>query len=69
MPLVKGSSREAISSNIKREVEAGKPQRQAVAIAMKTAGKSKDDDCEIGRYMDAVTRGDSDMMRNCFKRR
>lgn len=41
MPLEKGSSREAVSKNIKTEMAAGKPQKQAVAIALKTAGKSK----------------------------
>jgi hypothetical protein len=43
MPLESGSSQEVISRNIKREVEAGKPQEQAVAIAMNNAGKSKSD--------------------------
>jgi len=41
MPLKKGKSRKAISSNIKTEMEAGRPQRQAVAIAMSKAGKSR----------------------------
>jgi len=41
MPLKKGSSKKVISSNIKTEIKAGKPYRQAVAIAMKKAGKSK----------------------------
>ncbi|MCS5736467.1 hypothetical protein [Herbiconiux daphne] len=41
MPLVKGSSKKAISSNIKKEMAAGKPQKQAIAIAMSVAGKSK----------------------------
>lgn len=43
MPLVDGSSEEAISANIKELIAAGHPQDQAVAIAMKHAGKSKSD--------------------------
>jgi hypothetical protein len=41
MPLRKGSSKKVISENIKTEMEHGKPQRQAIAIAMSKAGKSK----------------------------
>jgi hypothetical protein len=40
MPLRTGSSKAAISSNIKTELGAGKPQKQAVAIALSKAGKS-----------------------------
>jgi len=41
MPLVKGSSKAAVSANIKTEMAAGKPQKQAVAIALSKAGKSR----------------------------
>ena len=37
MPLSHGRGRKAISQNIRTEVAAGKPQRQAVAIALNTA--------------------------------
>lgn len=40
MPLEKSKSKAAIGRNIKREKAAGKPQKQAVAIALNTARKA-----------------------------
>jgi len=40
MPLIKGKSKKTIGKNIKKEMEAGKPQKQAVAIALDVARKS-----------------------------
>jgi len=40
MPLASGSSDAVVSENIRREVHSGRPQKQAIAIAMSKAGKS-----------------------------
>lgn len=40
MPLKHGTGKKVVSSNIKTEMEHGKPQKQAVAIALSEARKS-----------------------------
>jgi hypothetical protein len=45
MSLKPGTSKKVVSENIKREIKAGKPKDQAVAIAMSKSGKSKKKPC------------------------
>lgn len=40
MPLKKGYSRKSIAKNIKTEEKAGRPKKQAVAIALNVARKA-----------------------------
>lgn len=41
MPLKKSGSKKAFASNVKAEMKAGKPQKQAVAIAYATKRRAK----------------------------
>jgi len=41
MPLKKTASKKSVSSNIKTEIKAGKPQKQAVAIALNVQREAK----------------------------
>lgn len=41
MPLVKSGSKKAIGQNIKTEEAAGKPKKQAIAIALNVARKAR----------------------------
>jgi hypothetical protein len=41
VPLKKGKSQKTISTNIRNGIKAGRPRAQAIAMAMRSAGKSK----------------------------
>lgn len=41
MPLLSGSSPAVLGENIRRELRAGRPRAQAIAIAMRHAGKTR----------------------------
>lgn len=41
MPLIKSPSKKAVGKNIKIEMAAGKPQKQAIAIALNVKSKAK----------------------------
>lgn len=54
MPLVKGKaakSKKGFSENIRREMEAGKPQKQAVAIAYSQAREKKKSKTKKGKQV------------------
>ena len=71
MPLESGPPGSAsFRHNVKTEVAAGKPQKQAVAIAYSKSGEKHDaDPHRIHGYMDAVRRGDAEVMQDHFKDR
>ena len=41
MPIKKGYSKKSVSANIRTEMKSGKPQKQAIAIALDVARRAK----------------------------
>ena len=78
MPLWKGKSREDFSHNVRTEMAAGKPQKQAVAIAYHEAGEKQmaeggmvdDDEAMLDQCamecMKAIESGDKAMFRDAL---
>lgn len=50
MPLTKSASKAAFSKNVKTEMGAGRPQKQAVAIAFATQRKAKQDHSHLAKH-------------------
>jgi hypothetical protein len=58
MPLIKSKSDKAFKSNIKAEIGAGKPQKQAVAIAYAVKRKAEEGKKKGGQVNLSVGRGE-----------
>lgn len=41
MPLIKSKNKKAVGNNIKKELAAGKPKKQAIAVALNVQRKAK----------------------------
>jgi len=65
VPLESGKGQKTISKNIATEVRAGKPVKQAAAIAYSKARG----DCAVTDYIDAVRRGDAQPAADFHRKR
>jgi hypothetical protein len=68
MPLIKGKSQNAFSKNVKAEIAAGKPQKQAVAIAYDIQRRAKKADggglyANIHAKRERIAHGSGEKMR------
>lgn len=68
MPLIKSASREVVGENIKREVAAGRPRKQAIAIALDVQRRAKADGGAISPYSIADTVRDAEQAALDHKR-
>lgn len=66
MPLMKSKSEKAFKENIKREIAAGKPQKQAVAIAYDVQRRSHKADGGSSRVNEAGNYTKPDMRKRLF---
>jgi len=72
MPLESGPvGSKAFGHNIATEEKAGKPRKQAIAIAYSKAGEKRSDAADphgIHEYMDAVCRGEGQRILGHFRK-
>lgn len=55
MPLEPGKSKAAFKHNVETEIKAGKPQKQAVAIAYRESGEKRSNDWAGKRAADLMS--------------
>lgn len=66
MPLIKSKSKAAVGENIKREESAGKPPKQAIAIALNTQRRAGDGKPKPEREIDRPVPRDRKQHRSIY---